>query len=213
MNMEKKQGIVYVLTNPVMPGLVKIGMTERDEIDARLKELYTTGVPVPFECKFACKVNKSECAKIEHALHTAFAPNRVNANREFFRIQPEQAIAILELFHHEDITDEVSDEIENDLTEEDKAAAAKAQNHRPSLNFYEMGMQKGDKLLWKEDPSIFVTIISERKINYEGEEVSISALSAKLKGYKSKHIAPGAYWLYNDRLLADIYDETYPFEE
>lgn len=44
-------GIVYLLTNPVMPGLVKIGMTLRDEIDARMKELYTTGVPLPFECK------------------------------------------------------------------------------------------------------------------------------------------------------------------
>ena len=40
---ENNYGIVYLLTNPVMPGLVKIGMTERNEIDARLKELYTTG--------------------------------------------------------------------------------------------------------------------------------------------------------------------------
>ena len=41
----------------------------------------------------------------------------------------------------------------------------------------------------------------------------ISALSAQLKGYKSRHIAPGAHWLFNDKLLSDIYDETYPFEE
>ena len=40
-----------------------------------------------------------------------------------------------------------------------------------------------------------------------------SSLSAKLKGYKVKHIAPGAHWLYKDKLLSDIYDETYPFEE
>lgn len=36
---------------------------------------------------------------------------------------------------------------------------------------------------------------------------------AKLKGYKVKHIAPGAHWLYKEKLLSDIYDETYPFEE
>ena len=70
----KEQGIVYVLTNPCMPGIVKIGMTERKNVEARMKELYTTGVPLPFECAFACKVNKNECAKIEKALHTAFAP-------------------------------------------------------------------------------------------------------------------------------------------
>ena len=97
-------GIVYLLTNPVMPGLVKIGMTTQEDIDKRMKELYTTGVPVPFECQFACKVKKGDCAKIEKALHTAFAPQRINANREFFRIQVEQAKAILELFHHTDAT-------------------------------------------------------------------------------------------------------------
>ena len=90
---------------------------------------------------------------------------------------------------------------------------AKAQIHRPPLNFYEMGMQTGDVLQWKDDPTITVTIVSERRISYEGEETSISSLSAKLKGYKVKHIAPGAHWLYKEKLLSDIYDETYPFEE
>lgn len=210
---EMEYGIVYLLTNPVMPGLVKIGMTTREDMDSRMKELYSTGVPVPFECQFACRVKKSDCAKIEKALHTAFSPQRINANREFFRIQVEQAKAILELFHHEDVTVEVTDEIENDLTEDDRAAKAKAKNRRPSLNFYEMGMQKGDVLSWKEDQSIRVVIDSERRVMYEGEEVSISALSAKLKGYNVKHIASGKYWIYKERLLDDIYDETYPFEE
>lgn len=206
-------GIVYLLTNPVMPGLVKIGMTTQKEIDQRMKELYTTGVPLPFECQFACKVKKSDCAKIEKALHTAFEPQRINANREFFRINVGQAKAILELFHHEDITSDVSNEIENDLTPEDKAATIKAQVKRPPLNFHEMGMQDGDVLVWKDDPKITVTIISDRKIRYEGEESSLSALSAQLKGYKTKHIAPGSHWLYKDRLLNEIYDETYPIEE
>ena len=206
-------GIVYLLTNPVMPGLVTIGMTAQEDIDKRMKELYTTGVPVPFECQFACRVKKTDCVKIEKALHTAFEPQRINANREFFRINVGQAKAILELFHHTDVTEEVTDEIQNDLTDDDKAASAKAQPHRPALNFYEMGMQKGDKLIWKDDPTISVTVISERKVSYNGEETSISSLSAQLKGYKSRHIAPGAHWLFNEKLLSDIYDETYPFEE
>ena len=206
-------GIVYLLTNPVMPGLVKIGMTAQEDIDKRMKELYTTGVPVPFECQFACRVKKSDCVKIEKALHTAFEPQRINANREFFRIQVNQAKAILELFHHTDVTEEVTDEIQNDLTDDDKAASVKAQPHRPALNFYEMGMQKGDVLTWKDDPEISVTIISERKVSYNGEETSISSLSAQLKGYKSKHISPGTHWLFKEKLLSDIYDETYPFED
>ena len=206
-------GIVYLLTNPVMPGLVKIGMTTQKEVDQRMRELYTTGVPLPFECQFACKVKKSDCAKIEKALHTAFDPQLINANREFFRINVEQAKVILELFNLEDITTEISEEINNDLTPEDKAAKTKAQIHRPALNYFDMGMQKGDILVWKDDPSITVTIISDRKVSYEGEEVSLSALSAKLKGYSIKYITPVPHWLYKDRLLSEIYDETYPIEE
>ena len=207
-------GIVYLLTNPYMPGLVKIGMTKQEDLEKRMKELYTTGVPVAFECQFACKVNNKDCAKIEKALHTAFEPQRVNKNREFFRINVEQAKAILELFHHTDVTEDVTEEIQNDLTDEDKVASSNArQPKRPPLNFYEMGLQKGDVLKWKDDPSKSVIVISDRKVSYNGEEVSISALSAQLKGYKVKHIQPTPHWVFNDRLLSDIYDETYPFEE
>jgi len=45
-----KSEIVYLLTNPAMPGLIKIGRTTRKDIKARMRELYTTGVPLPFEC-------------------------------------------------------------------------------------------------------------------------------------------------------------------
>jgi hypothetical protein len=48
-------GIVYVLSNPAMPRMVKIGRTGR-EIGARLSDLYTTGVPLPFECEYAARV-------------------------------------------------------------------------------------------------------------------------------------------------------------
>ena len=205
-------GIVYLLTNPVMPGLVKIGMTAQKDIEKRMRELYTTGVPVPFECQFACKVKKGDCVKIEKALHAAFAPQRVNATREFFRIQVEQAKAILELFHHTDVTEEGRDERENDLTDDDKAATKKARLHRPPLNFFEMGMKKGDVLQWKDDPSVTLSVYTERTVIFEGKEMAISAVTRDLKGSKW-YVAPGSYWLYNERLLSEIYDETYPVED
>jgi hypothetical protein len=48
--------VVCVLTNPGMPGFVKIGKTAQQDVDMRMKQLYTTGVPFPFDCVFACKV-------------------------------------------------------------------------------------------------------------------------------------------------------------
>src|SRR5436305_420811 len=66
----------------------------------------TIGVPVPFELKFACKVHNPD--EVERALHRAFAPHRVNPKREFFKIEPDQAIAILKLLHVEDATEQVA---------------------------------------------------------------------------------------------------------
>jgi hypothetical protein len=43
--------IVYILTNEAMPGLVKIGRTSVD-LAGRIKALYQTGVPLPFELFF-----------------------------------------------------------------------------------------------------------------------------------------------------------------
>lgn len=209
-----EQGIVYVLTNPSMPGMVKIGMTERYEMDARLKELYTTGVPLPFECKFACRVKKSECAKIERALHTAFAPQRVNANREFFRIAPEQAIAILELFQHVDVTAEVSQEIENDLTPEDKAAQEKSRTKRPPLHFLDMGLHEGDVLVYKLNENITCVVVDQKHVKYNGRLTTLTPITSELLG-KSYSVQPTPYWKEKEsgRDLTDLYDETYPIEE
>ena len=188
-------GIVYLLTNPVMPGLVK----NRYDHTGRHRQtyegiIYNRSSRTDLSVNLRARLEKVTVSKLKKALHKAFDPQRINQNREFFRINVEQAQAILELFHHEDVTEEVTDEIQNDLTDEDKAASTKAHAKRPPLNFYEMGLQKGDVLIWKDDPSISVTILSERKVCYQGEETSISALSAKLKGYKVKHIQPTPHW-------------------
>ena len=209
-----EQGIVYVLSNPSMPGMVKIGMTERDDIDIRLKELYTTAVPLPFECRYACKVKKSECSKIEKALHTAFAPQRVNANREFFKIAPEQAIAILELFHHEDITEDIKEEIKNDLTPDDIAAQEKSKTKRPPLHFLDMGLHEGDVLVYKLNENITCSIINQKYVNYNGNPTTLTTLTTKLLG-KPYSVQPTPYWKVKnlDKDLSEIYDEIYPIDE
>ena len=78
-----------------MPGLIKIGLTKRDELEARLNELYSTGVPLPFTCEYACRVK--DCKAVENALHTAFTKDRINPAREFFRTSVEYVKPILEL--------------------------------------------------------------------------------------------------------------------
>ncbi|MDR2357922.1 MAG: GIY-YIG nuclease family protein, partial [Oscillospiraceae bacterium] len=85
--------IVYILTNPVMPGVVKIGKTDKEEVRSRVKELFTTGVPVPFDCVYACVVENNET--VEKALHRQFTAERINPRREFFWLASEDAVAAL----------------------------------------------------------------------------------------------------------------------
>ena len=96
--------IVYVLTNPSMPGFVKIGMTDGSDVQTRMNSLYSTGVPFPFECAIAWEIEGRDAWEIENALHTAFGPQRVNRSREFFEVEPEQVQVLLRVMPARDVT-------------------------------------------------------------------------------------------------------------
>ena len=206
-------GIVYVLTNPAMPDLVKIGMTNKENVDARLKELFNTSVPVPFECEYACKV--TETLKVEKALHIAFHPYRIHSQREFFKINPEQAIAILKLLDKsKDITEEIVEEINNDLTEVDKAAGKKMKiARRPPLNYKFMNIPVGSKLLFVKDEQVIeVEVYGEKKVLYNGVITSLTAVTRELLGI-GHDVQPTPYWTYMGKNLMDIYNEIYVTSE
>ena len=75
-------GYMYILSNPAMPGLLKIGFTNRD-VKERVGELTAaTGVPKPFEIEYYCLTRDVE--QIESTVHRHFASKRV-PGKEFFR--------------------------------------------------------------------------------------------------------------------------------
>jgi hypothetical protein len=86
-------GYVYIFTNSAMPGLVKIGWTNITPYD-RAKQLHTTGVPVPFTVYGFIQIENPE--KIEKAVHAKLSKFRVSKSREYFKIDPEEAVKILE---------------------------------------------------------------------------------------------------------------------
>ena len=82
-------GFIYILSNPKIPGLVKIGFTKRS-VKQRVKELSsTTGVPTPFsvDAIFLSEAPLYHEKKIHHRLRKA----RVNS-KEFFEIDVLTAI-------------------------------------------------------------------------------------------------------------------------
>jgi len=196
--------IVYVLSNPAMPGLVKIGRTDSQDANSRIGQLYTTGVPVPFTIEYACKVENPD--QVEKALHIAFAPQRINPKREFFQIDPEQAIAILRLLNTEDATKEVTGQ-SSGIDPESVQAAEVLKSRRPNLNFTEMGIPEGSVLHSTEDDST-ATVIAPKKVSFRGEEMSLTAATRILLGLDYS-VQPSPYWTFSGRSLRDIYNETY----
>lgn len=76
-------GWIYMMSNPAMPGIVKIGMTTTSP-ERRCKELSSsTSVPVPFELVVAYHVD--DPLLVERSVHESLKDKRVNESREFFR--------------------------------------------------------------------------------------------------------------------------------
>ncbi|MBN34885.1 MAG: hypothetical protein CMM46_08935 [Rhodospirillaceae bacterium] len=71
-------------------------------LEERLRGLSShSGVPVPFECYYACEVADSQ--DVERRLHGAFGDNQINPKREFFRINPGRVHMILEALSLKDV--------------------------------------------------------------------------------------------------------------
>ena len=175
-----------------------------EDVSQRLAQLYTTGVPFPFELAFACKVPNAD--EVEKALHRAFAPYRANPKREFFNIDAEQAIAILRLLHVQDATAEIA-RLPTSIPADEVQAGQQYTARRPNLNFREMGIPIGSLLHFIEGEAT-VTVAGEKKVSLDAEEMSLTAATRQLLGVEYS-VAPGPYWTYDGKLLRAIHDETY----
>lgn len=109
-----KAGWLYVITSPSLPGLVKLGCTRRLNPSIRIKELSSSSLPEPFHAH--CFVFSDDCFELENNIHKYFDKERVNPDREFFRIEPKEAIDALKEIFNVDVhfVDEDCDENEED---------------------------------------------------------------------------------------------------
>ncbi|MEA3249638.1 MAG: GIY-YIG nuclease family protein [Patescibacteria group bacterium] len=192
-----KNNIVYIFTNEAMPGCVKIGIT--DDVERRMKEVYTSGVPLSFECFYAAEVE--DAALVEKKLHFAFADVRMNDRREFFRILPERVRAVLELIAIKDATprNEVFE------TVDDKHAVEVARKRRPPFNFNMLGIKPESILTFSEDSKVTCRVIDAKKIEFRGKQTSLSdaaMIALREKGYSGTSYAGPDYWEYEGETLS-----------
>lgn len=86
---------VYVLSNPTMPSLVKIGYT-KNHPEERAKQISAaTGVALPYKVEWAYKCFNGE--RVEREVHHKLKSKRANNSKEFFWVGLEEAKEVITL--------------------------------------------------------------------------------------------------------------------
>ena len=191
---------VYILTNQSMPGLIKIGITER-KVEERMRELYSSSaVPLPFECYFALEVKDAKI--VEKKIHHGFDDYRINENREFFEIDPDKAKSILSLVEGTEVTPKT--DVVDSATDQQ---ALDKQRNKQRFNFASVGISAGEILEFKKDKTITAKVLDDDKIEFEGNPMSLSPAALIVihrMGYEWTKIAVPQFWCYKGKRLYEL---------
>jgi hypothetical protein len=200
-------GIVYILTNEAMPGLIKIGITGT-ALEQRMLQLDTTSVPLPFECYYAATVDDE--AKVEKAMHTAFGDHRVRSSREFFALDAFRAKAFLEVIALAEVTPH-GVVVE---TAEDAEAIERTRKRRPQFRFSMVGIPIGAVLVSARDSLQTATVVDDKAILFRGERMSLSAAASviEVEHGRSGGVAGTGYWLFENQTLWEFRNDIEGWE-
>ena len=162
-------GIVYVLTNPAMPGYVKIGHTSQP-VEKRVRSLSGTNVPRRYECAAAWEFK--DAPAVEKALHDAFADHRGDVLREFFVLDPERVVAILRQFGRRDVTPK--------RAAGEGEAEATPKKRGPFRFSMVPEIEPRAVLCFAMDEGITCTVVDDNRVEFEGEEMTLSAAAKRV---------------------------------
>ena len=191
---------VYILTNPTIPDLVKIGRTKN--LEERLKSLSShSGVPVPFQCFFCCEV--TDGSEVERRLHFGLGDHRVNPKREFFRINPERVKVLLEGWSIRDVTP--SKDIVDSQEEQD--SLNREISRRPVFTFQMVDIPIGSELTFLKDETKVSIVSGDREIEFEGQKYSLNQVTMELLnkefGKNWKSVRGPDYWIFENETLTE----------
>jgi hypothetical protein len=199
-----KAGVVYILTNPEMETLIKIGKCSTGRLLERIREINRhEAVPIPFQVFYAAQVADKDF--VERQMHEIFGDRRPNSRREFFRVDPVRARAALRMVALEDLTvgSGTSDEPESE------EALQREIQRKPPLNMRAIGIPEDAMLVHVDDPTITCVVRGPREVEFDGQRMSLSAAARIVAEKAGKLVASGAYqggqyWLYEGETLVEI---------
>ena len=217
MSKEKKAGVIYILTNPSFPDYVKIGYAHN--IETRLKQLNRSEtIPFAFRVYAVYAVGSELTDKELHKLIDKLNPDlRTIENfdgkervKEFYAMSAEDAYGLLEciakisgtLDRLQRLTPEGHEILDEQIANEVRETV-----RRGPFRFSACNIPIGSQIEFIEDSSIKATVVDDRRIEYNGETTSVSALAQKLKGFD--HAVQGTLWFtYQGEKLTDIRDRV-----
>lgn len=215
MTKDKKFGVIYILTNPSFPDFVKIGYAQ--DIEKRLKQLNRSEtIPFAFRVYAVYKVESKLTDKELHKLIDNLNPDlRTIENfdgkervKEFYAMSAEDAYGLLECIAKISGTEDRLQRLTpegHEILDEQIANEVRETARRGPFCFSDCNIPVGSELTFIENSDIKAIVVDDRRIEYDGETTSVSALAQKLKGFD--HPVQGTLWfLYKGEKLTDIRD-------
>ena len=215
MTKDKKFGVIYILTNPSFPDFVKIGYAQ--DIEKRLKQLNRSEtIPFAFRVYAVYKVESKLTDKELHKLIDNLNPDlRTIENfdgkervKEFYAMSAEDAYGLLECIAKISGTEDRLQRLTpegHEILDEQIANEVRETARKGPFRFSDCNIPVGSELTFIENSDIKAIVVDDRRIEYEGETTSVSALAQKLKGFD--HPVQGTLWfLYKGEKLTDIRD-------
>ena len=182
------------MTNQAIPNMVKIGYAT--DVEKRRKQLSTTALPYDYEVYATYETSGKLEDKKLHKLIDKLNPDlRVQRNREFYVMSPDDAYELLEAIAA------ISDSIDKLKKTKGANTTAAQKLKKPAVNFKKCKIPIGAELVFTGDKRVKCIVQDEHKVLYNGELTSLSAIAKKIKGYPC---AGPSFFTYNGKLVADI---------
>jgi hypothetical protein len=202
------RGKIYILTNDAMPEYIKIGFTAADDVETRMKQLDTTGLPLPFRLHACIEVENAQ--QLERLAHDVFAIHRARNNREFFLMEAETAVRYLKAVS---LNDSSARWIASEQKMIDESGQKLNENQvvkpkLPSFTFSSANVPIGAEVKFVRDSSYVAKVVSDTEVEFEGNVLKLSPLTRLIFERLGTANSSGAYqgphyFSYEEEILSE----------